>query len=153
MINLVLFCLSLVYYIVYEIFFKIMQCYGILYSICYHFMSYLIPQFLIIIDVLSYLTPLFDKIIEYCLVNFVKNILNYIELGIYESGHIFVLNTLLDLFFFFLFQMFFFVFCSVWGRASGPRTRLDQLSSLTWKDLVVYLLSLTLMIFMMVIFA
>jgi hypothetical protein len=39
----------------------------------------------------------------------------------------------------FLIQVFFLVVISIWARAAGPRFRVDQLSNLTWKNLLIYL--------------
>jgi NADH:ubiquinone oxidoreductase subunit H len=39
----------------------------------------------------------------------------------------------------FISQVLFIVIITIWTRAAGPRFRLDQLLSLTWKDLFIYL--------------
>jgi hypothetical protein len=39
----------------------------------------------------------------------------------------------------FLIQVFGCVVISIWARAAGPRFRVDQLSNLTWKNLLIYL--------------
>jgi hypothetical protein len=39
----------------------------------------------------------------------------------------------------FLLQVFGCVVISIWARAAGPRFRVDQLSNLTWKNLLIYL--------------
>ena len=38
---------------------------------------------------------------------------------------------------FFVLQMLFLVVISIWARAAGPRARLDQLFTMTWKDMFI----------------
>jgi len=38
---------------------------------------------------------------------------------------------------FFVLQMLFLVIISIWARAAGPRARLDQLFTMTWKDMFI----------------
>ena len=46
----------------------------------------------------------------------------------------------------FLSQVFFLVIIAIWARAAGPRFRLDQMLSMTWKDIFIYLMNETLLI-------
>ena len=58
----------------------------------------------------------------------------------------------LDLFYIWL-QVFFFGIITIWARGVGPRFRPDQLSDLTWKDLVIYLLGIVLVVLFIILLA
>ena len=48
-------------------------------------------------------------------------------------------HTFWNLVLIFLFQMWFIIILTVWMRAAGPRFRLDQLSNLSWLDIIIYI--------------
>ena len=55
--------------------------------------------------------------------------------------------------FWFLFQVFFLTILAIWARAAGPRFRIDQILSTTWKDMFIFInciLMLILFIFIIV---
>jgi len=53
---------------------------------------------------------------------------------------------------FFVLQMLFLVVISIWARAAGPRARLDQLFTMTWKDMFIKACLFSLFIYILFIF-
>lgn len=100
------------------------------------------PYILFVIDLVIYCFLLNNE--------YIINIINFLEpleifwlnYSMYENQVkfylIYNLNFLID-YVIFICQVFFIVIITIWARAAGPRFRLDQLASLTWKKLFIYL--------------
>lgn len=66
-----------------------------------------------------------------------KHIIMAIEFSLFTRYTIYIIQAL------------FIAIITIWSRAAGPRFRLDQLLSLTWKDLFIYL-SLNFVVFLVI---
>ena len=90
----------------------------------------------------SHISDLSTTLKSFILSNIVANWFNIIELSISNSSIVtksLFLPSSLTL----LFQTLFSVILMIWARAAGPRFRLDQIFTMTWKDYFITLSLIT----------
>lgn len=130
--------LNIIFYI-YFLFFVILQLVKIFVYIWSFLFLNIIDFFYIfnihsdyLIEIVSYLfnLPIFH--IQLKIFNLLFFLQSFYNTLTYDINYI--INYLI-----FISQVLFIVIITIWTRAAGPRFRLDQLLSLTWKDLFIYL--------------
>lgn len=63
----------------------------------------------------------------------------------------YVYNFLSLSYFYFLFIFYLHVVLSIWARAAGPRTRLDHISKISWKQYVIMLIFYFILILLLIV--
>ena len=69
---------------------------------------------------------IFNLLLDYINFLFLDCIFNYLSLS----------------YLYFLFVYYLHVILSIWARAAGPRTRLDHIAKITWKQYIVKLIGM-----------
>lgn len=82
------------------------------------------------------------------------SLFNYLNIKIYKNLIIFFNTSFLKYieYISIITLQLFLLFLSIWTRACGPRVRLDQLSNLTWKELLITLIVILINIFLLMFF-